>query len=70
MEAIALVKAAGGVSVFAHPAAATRGRIVSEETIRPMAAAGLDGLEVAHPDHPPATQVAAARAGRPSSAWW
>ena len=22
-----------------------------------MAAAGLDGLEVAHPDHPPATQA-------------
>ncbi|MCU1588629.1 MAG: hypothetical protein JWN31_2122, partial [Frankiales bacterium] len=57
LEAIALVKAAGGVSVFAHPAAAARGRVVSEEAIRVMAEAGLDGIEVAHPDHPPATQV-------------
>lgn len=56
MEAIGLVKEAGGVSVFAHPAAAARGRIVSEDAIRSMALAGLDGLEVAHPDHPPATQ--------------
>ncbi len=57
IEAIALVKGAGGVSVFAHPAAAARGRIVAEEDIRWLAAAGLGGLEVAHPDHPPATQV-------------
>jgi predicted metal-dependent phosphoesterase TrpH len=52
MEAISLVRAAGGVTVFAHPAAASRGRIVGEEAIEQMAAAGLDGLEVDHPDHP------------------
>jgi predicted metal-dependent phosphoesterase TrpH len=50
-EAIRLVKGAGGVCVFAHPAAAKRGRTVSEARIAEMAAAGLDGVEVDHMDH-------------------
>ncbi|AEY91530.1 MULTISPECIES: PHP domain-containing protein [Streptomyces] len=50
-EAIRLVKAAGGVSVFAHPAAAKRGRTVPESRIAEMAEAGLDGIEVDHMDH-------------------
>ncbi|RRQ84136.1 PHP domain-containing protein [Streptomyces griseofuscus] len=50
-EAIRLVKAAGGVCVFAHPAAAKRGRTVPESAIAEMAAVGLDGIEVDHMDH-------------------
>ncbi|GLX51615.1 phosphatase [Streptomyces hygroscopicus subsp. hygroscopicus] len=50
-EAIRLVKTAGGVCVFAHPAAAKRGRTVPESAIAEMAAAGLDGIEVDHMDH-------------------
>jgi 3',5'-nucleoside bisphosphate phosphatase len=50
-EAIRLVKAAGGVTVFAHPAASKRGRTVPEAAIAEMAAAGLDGIEVDHMDH-------------------
>jgi predicted metal-dependent phosphoesterase TrpH len=53
LEAIELVKAAGGVTVFAHPAATARGRTVSDDVIRTMADAGLDGLEVDHVDHVP-----------------
>jgi predicted metal-dependent phosphoesterase TrpH len=56
LEAIALVKQAGGVSVFAHPAASSRGRVVGDEVVEQMAEAGLDGIEVDHPDHPPATR--------------
>ncbi|MFB6962404.1 PHP domain-containing protein [Streptomyces sp. NPDC056309] len=52
-EAIRLVKGAGGVCVFAHPAAANRGRTVPEPRIAEMAAAGLDGIEVDHMDHDP-----------------
>ncbi|MGW4567152.1 PHP domain-containing protein [Streptomyces sp. NPDC004561] len=52
-EAIRLVKGAGGVAVFAHPAAAKRGRTVPESAIAEMAAAGLDGIEVDHMDHGP-----------------
>jgi predicted metal-dependent phosphoesterase TrpH len=50
-EAIRLVKDAGGVTVFAHPAAAKRGRTVTDAAIAEMAAAGLDGIEVDHMDH-------------------
>ncbi|MFJ4919618.1 PHP domain-containing protein [Streptomyces sp. NPDC088725] len=56
-EAIRLIKAAGGVSVFAHPAAAKRGRVVSEEAIARLAAAGLDGIEVDHMDHDAPTRA-------------
>ncbi|MFF7367846.1 PHP domain-containing protein [Streptomyces tricolor] len=52
-EAIRLVKAAGGVCVFAHPAAAKRGRTVPEFRIAELAEAGLDGIEVDHMDHDP-----------------
>nr|WP_203644588.1 PHP domain-containing protein [Streptomyces sp. SID14478] len=50
-EAIRLVKAAGGVTVFAHPGAAKRGRTVPEASLAKLAEAGLDGIEVDHMDH-------------------
>ncbi|MEU9732171.1 PHP domain-containing protein [Streptomyces sp. NPDC048002] len=56
-EAIRLIKGAGGVAVFAHPAAVKRGRTVPESAIAKMAAAGLDGIEVDHMDHDPETRA-------------
>ncbi|TDC12540.1 PHP domain-containing protein [Streptomyces sp. 8K308] len=56
-EAIRLIHAAGGVAVFAHPLAASRGRVVSEDAIARLAAAGLDGVEVDHMDHDIDTRV-------------
>lgn len=56
-EAIRLVKAAGGVTVFAHPGASKRGHTVPESAIAEMAAAGLDGIEVDHMDHDAETRV-------------
>lgn len=56
-EMIRLVKAAGGVTVFAHPAASKRGLTVPESAIAELAAAGLDGIEVDHMDHEPATRA-------------
>ena len=50
-QAVALVRAAGGVPVFAHPRASRRGRIVPDELIADLAAAGLAGLEADHEDH-------------------
>jgi predicted metal-dependent phosphoesterase TrpH len=50
-EAIRLVKNAGGVTVFAHPAAVKRGVTVSDDVIAELAAAGLDGIEADHMDH-------------------
>ncbi|MFB6819231.1 PHP domain-containing protein [Streptomyces sp. NPDC056347] len=56
-EAVRLVKAAGGVTVFAHPAAVKRGRVVPESSIARLAAAGLDGIEVDHTDHDEPTRA-------------
>lgn len=50
--AVELVRAAGGVPVFAHPVASARGRIVGERTYGEMIDAGLAGLEIYHRDNP------------------
>ena len=54
LDAVRLVAAAGGVSVFAHPRARKRGRTVGDDVVAAMAEAGLSGLEVDHVDHDPA----------------
>ena len=51
--AIKMIKAAGGVSVIAHPMASHRGRTISLETFGSLIDAGLDGVEVDHRDHSP-----------------
>ncbi|XAS66281.1 PHP domain-containing protein [Micrococcaceae bacterium Sec5.7] len=51
-SAVELVRAAGGVPVFAHPVASGRGRIVAEHTYLEMIDAGLAGLEINHRDNP------------------
>ncbi len=56
-DAIRLVKAAGGVTVFAHPLAVKRGTCVPESAIAALATAGLDGIEVDHMDHDVATRA-------------
>ena len=56
VRAIGLVRAAGGVAVLAHPRA-DRALLVSDEQIAGLAAAGLAGVEVFHPDHPAAVQA-------------
>jgi predicted metal-dependent phosphoesterase TrpH len=57
LDGIALVRAAGGVPVFAHGMASKRGRVVGDAAIVAMAEAGLAGLEVDHPDHSPEERV-------------
>ncbi|MEV6250182.1 PHP domain-containing protein [Streptomyces sp. NPDC051742] len=57
VEAIRLVKAAGGVTVFAHPLAVKRGQVLPEASIARLAEAGLDGIEVDHMDHDEATRA-------------
>lgn len=51
VEGVRLVVGAGGVAVFAHPAASQRGRTVGDDVIALMAGAGMAGLEVDHVDH-------------------
>lgn len=50
-QAIEMIAAAGGVTVLAHPLAHQRGPTVSLPTIAEMAAHGLTGIEVDHPNH-------------------
>ncbi|MFF4339902.1 PHP domain-containing protein [Kitasatospora sp. NPDC001540] len=57
VAAVRLVRAAGGVPVFAHPGAVKRGRTVSDAVIADLAAAGLGGLEVDHVDHDEPTRA-------------
>ncbi|MTD55059.1 PHP domain-containing protein [Amycolatopsis sp. RM579] len=56
-EAIGMIAAAGGVTVFAHPFARSRGRIVSVDTLVKLAEHGLTGVEVDHPNHDEETRV-------------
>jgi 3',5'-nucleoside bisphosphate phosphatase len=56
VRAIALVRAAGGVAVLAHPRA-DRALLVSDQQIASLAAAGLAGVEVFHPDQPESEQA-------------
>ena len=56
VRAIALVRSAGGVAVLAHPRA-DRALTVSDPQIADLAAAGLAGVEVFHPDQPAAEQA-------------
>jgi predicted metal-dependent phosphoesterase TrpH len=62
--ALGLITAAGGLPVFAHPIATRRGPVVRDETIGQLAAAGLVGLEVDHPDHGPDDREHAAALAR------
>jgi predicted metal-dependent phosphoesterase TrpH len=48
-RAIALVGAAGGVTVLAHPRGAGRGWQIPDEVIAELAGAGLSGIEINHP---------------------
>jgi predicted metal-dependent phosphoesterase TrpH len=50
-RAIRLISEAGGVSVLAHPRAGGAWNL-SDEEIAGLAAVGLAGVEVFHPDHP------------------
>ncbi|GAA2811448.1 PHP domain-containing protein [Saccharopolyspora taberi] len=51
LRAIEMIAEAGGATVLAHPFATARGPVVTAEQIGELAAHGLSGVEVDHPDH-------------------
>jgi predicted metal-dependent phosphoesterase TrpH len=53
VEAIRLIRRAGGVAVIAHPFASHRGQILKPEDFSDLVAAGLNGIEVDHRDQNP-----------------
>ena len=53
VEAISLIRRAGGVAVIAHPFASHRGEILKVEDFSELVSAGLNGIEVDHRDQNP-----------------
>jgi predicted metal-dependent phosphoesterase TrpH len=53
VDAIALIRRAGGVAVIAHPFASHRGQVLKAEDFSELVAAGLNGIEVDHRDQNP-----------------
>jgi 3',5'-nucleoside bisphosphate phosphatase len=51
VRAVTLVRAAGGVTVLAHARGHGRGWQIPDDVIAELAAAGLTGLEINHPQH-------------------
>jgi predicted metal-dependent phosphoesterase TrpH len=53
IEAISLIRRAGGVAVIAHPFASRRGQVLRSDDFQDLVAAGLNGIEVDHRDQNP-----------------
>jgi len=53
IEAISLIRRAGGVAVIAHPFASRRGQVLRSDDFQELVAAGLNGIEVDHRDQNP-----------------
>ena len=53
VEAISMIRRAGGVAVIAHPFASHRGQVLKAEDFADLVAAGLNGIEVDHRDQNP-----------------
>lgn len=56
-EAVALVTAAGGVGVIAHPWGRGKSAVLDEATLAELRDLGLSGIEVDHQDHSPETRA-------------
>jgi predicted metal-dependent phosphoesterase TrpH len=56
VEAVSMIKAAGGVAVIAHPLADRRGQVIDPFDFKQLVDAGLDGIEVYHRDNNEAEQ--------------
>lgn len=56
LDALPLMKSAGGLAVLAHPVHWRDGLPVPDDLIEEMVDAGLDGIEASHPDHDPETE--------------
>ncbi|CAB4858366.1 MAG: PHP domain-containing protein [Actinobacteria bacterium] len=53
IEAVRMIRSAGGVAVIAHPLASLRGHILDSSNFQELADAGLHGIEVDHRDQNP-----------------
>lgn len=56
IDAVALIRAAGGVAVMAHPGTRGAESVISEENLAALVDAGLFGLEIHHRENTPDAQ--------------
>ena len=57
LDALALIHAAGGVCVLAHPGTFRETKPVPPELVDELVGAGLDGIEALHPEHTPEAEA-------------
>jgi 3',5'-nucleoside bisphosphate phosphatase len=57
LDALALIHAAGGACILAHPGTFRETKPVPATLIDELAEAGLDGIEVSHPEHTPEVEA-------------
>jgi hypothetical protein len=57
VEAVKLIRRAGGVAVIAHPFASRRGQILGTDDFTELVIAGLNGIEVDHRDQNPSERA-------------
>jgi predicted metal-dependent phosphoesterase TrpH len=57
IEAVKLIRRAGGVAVIAHPFASRRGQILGVDDFTELVSAGLNGIEVDHRDQNPSERA-------------
>jgi predicted metal-dependent phosphoesterase TrpH len=57
IEAVKLIRSAGGVAVIAHPFASRRGQILGVDDFTELVTAGLNGIEVDHRDQNPSERA-------------
>ncbi len=57
IEAVKLIRRAGGVAVIAHPFASRRGQILGVDDFTDLVTAGLNGIEVDHRDQNPSERA-------------
>jgi 3',5'-nucleoside bisphosphate phosphatase len=57
VEAVKLIRRAGGVAVIAHPFASRRGQILGVDDFTELVTAGLNGIEVDHRDQNPSERA-------------
>ena len=70
LDALGLIHAAGGACVLAHPGTFRETKPVPPTLIDELAAAGLDGIEVSHPEHTPEVEAEYLHAARRLGLIW
>jgi predicted metal-dependent phosphoesterase TrpH len=70
LDALRLIHGAGGVCVLAHPGTFRETKPVPPTLIDELAAAGLDGIEAAHPEHTEDVQARYVAMARDLGLFW